>query len=150
MVVLLMNYYLFVATVSLFAQLVVFALLLAGYELKRKMKFRMHGLVMLIALAAHIAIIFAIMVPSFVVALIPITIHNPGSPIGILSPIHAATGTVASVLGVWIMGSWRLRQSTEYCMPKRKLMRATFIVWLTTLTLGILLYFVLNWQFLFG
>jgi hypothetical protein len=131
-------------------QLVVLALLLVGYELKLKMRFRLHGFFMLIALIAHITIILAIMVPSFVIALVPITFQNPASILGILSPIHAATGTIAAILGVWIVGSWRLRRSTEYCMPKRKLMRATFIVWLITLTLGVLLYFVLNWQFLFG
>ena len=149
-VVRLTDYYLFVASVSLFIQLAVLALLLAGYELKRKMRFRPHGLVMLIALAAHITTIFAIMVPSFVVALVPKTLQNPASSIGVLSPIHALTGTIAAILGVWIMGSWRLRRSTEYCMPKRKLMRGTFIVWLVSLSLGVLLYFVLNWELLFG
>ncbi len=145
-----MNYYLLIATVSLVIQLAVLTLLLAGFELKRKMKFRPHGLVMLFALAVHLTIILAIMVPSFVIALVPITLQNPVSIIGVLAPIHAAAGTVAAVLGVWIVSAWRLRKSTDYCMPKKKVMLVTFIVWLISLSLGVLLYFVLNWQFLFG
>ena len=118
--------------------------------MKRRMKFRLHGLVMLVALSAHITVILAIMVPSFVIALVPITLENPTSVIGVLAPIHAAAGSIVAVLGVWVVGSWRLRRSLEYCAPKRKVMRATFIVWLVSLSLGVLFYLVLNWTFLFG
>jgi uncharacterized membrane protein len=105
---------------------------------------------MLVALVAHITGILAIMVPSFVVALIPITLENPTSMIGLLAPVHAAAGTLVTVLGVWIMASWRLRQSTEYCMPKKKYMRATLVAWLITISLGVSLYLALNWTVLFG
>ena len=145
-----MNYFLLVATVSLIVQLAVLAMLLAGYRLRKQEKFRMHAFVMLAALATHLAIVFYIMVPSFVVALIPISLEKPTSILGILSPIHAALGSAAAILGVWIMGIWRLRKTTEYCVPKRKVMRATYIVWVVSLGLGIVLYFVLNWTFLFG
>jgi len=50
-------------------------------------------------------------------------------------------------LDCWWMG---LRQSTKFCAPKRKFMRATFILWLVTLSLGVIFYFVLNWSFLFS
>jgi uncharacterized membrane protein YozB (DUF420 family) len=145
-----LDYYLFIATVSLVIQLAVLALLLVGFELKRKMKLRFHGIVMLAALVAHLTVIFAVMAPSFVVALVPITLQNPASITGVLVPIHATMGSIAAVLGTWIVGSWRLRQSTEYCMPKKKIMRATFIVWLVSLSLGVLLYLALYWQLLFG
>ena len=145
-----MNYYLFVATVSLVFQLAVLGLLLTGFELKRKTRFRHHGLVMLVALVAHLTVILAVMVPSFVLALVPITLENPTSVIGVLAPIHAAAGSIAAVLGVWVVGSWRLRRSLEFCAPKRKVMRATFIMWLVSLSLGVLFYLVLNWTFLFG
>ena len=145
-----MNYYLLVATVSLVLQLAILSLLLGGFELKRRKNFRLHGLVMLVALVAHITGILAIMVPSFVVALIPITLENPTSMIGLLAPVHAAAGTLVTVLGVWIMASWRLRQSTEYCMPKKKYMRATLVAWLITISLGVSLYLALNWTVLFG
>ena len=87
-----------------------------------------------------------IMVPSF----IAIILEKPAISIGLLAPFHAVAGTATAILGVWIVGGWRLRQSTKFCAPKRKFMRATFILWLVTLSLGVIFYFVLNWSFLFG
>ena len=141
-----MNFYLFVATVSLAFQLVVLALLLVGFEFKRRLRFRLHGIFMLAAVALHLIIIGGIMVPSFVA----IILEKHALSIGLLAPFHATAGTATAILGVWIVGGWRLRQSTKFCAPKRKFMRATFILWLITLSLGVVFYFVLNWSFLFG
>jgi hypothetical protein len=139
-----------VATVSLALQIAILALLWLGFGMKRRARFHLHGFVMLAALGIHLAIIFAIMVPAFVEALVPITIKNPTSPIGLLSPVHAATGGITAVLGVWVIVAWRFRRSTQYCAPKKRVMYATFLVWLFSLALGALLYFVLNWKVLFG
>ena len=141
-----MNFYLFVATVSLAFQLVVLALLLVGFEFKRRLRFRLHGFFMLAAVALHLIIIGVIMVPSFVA----IILEKPAISIGLLAPFHAAAGAATAILGVWIVGGWRLRQSTKFCAPKSKFMRATFILWLVTLSLGVIFYFILNWSFLFG
>jgi uncharacterized membrane protein YozB (DUF420 family) len=89
------------------------------------------------------------MVPSFVEALIPITLKNPTDLIALISTVHVAFGIAATILGVWILGTWRLRQSMKFCTPKKKAMRYTFIVWLVSAVLGILFYFVLNWNALF-
>ncbi len=141
-----MNIYLLVATVSLAFQLGVLALLLVGFEFKQRLRFRLHGIFMLTAVTLHLIIIGAIMVPSFV------AIYLEKAPIMtiLFAPFHAAAGTATGILGVWIVGGWRLRQSTKFCAPKRKFMRATFILWLVTLSLGVIFYFVLNWSFLFG
>jgi hypothetical protein len=141
-----MNFYLFVATVSLAFQLVVLALLIVGFGFKRRLRFRLHGFFMLVAVALHLIIIGVIMVPSFVA----IILEKHAISIGLLAPFHAVAGTATAILGVWIVGGWRLRQSTKFCAPKRKFMRATFILWLVTLSLGVIFYFVLNWSFLFG
>jgi uncharacterized membrane protein YozB (DUF420 family) len=77
-------------------------------------------------------------------------LEKPTSLIGLFSPFHAAAGTITAILGVWIVGGWRLRQSLKFCAPKKKFMRATFILWLITLSLGVILYLVFNWSFLFG
>ena len=61
-----MNIYLLVATVSLAFQLGVLALLLVGFGFKQRLRFRLHGIFMLTAVALHLIIIGAIMVPSFV------------------------------------------------------------------------------------
>ncbi len=133
-----MDYYWFVATISLALQLTVLALLLGGFAFKRRMKYRQHGIVMLAALVIHIITIIVVMVPSLVLALITIALKNPTSFIGLLTPFHAAPGIVTLILSVWIVGSWRLRQSTKFCAPNSKLMLATFILWIITLIMGII------------
>ncbi len=141
-----MNFYLLISTVSLAIQLVVLALLLIGFRFKQRMHFRSHGIFMLAAVILHLIIIAVIMVPSF----IAIILEKPASAIGMYAPFHAAAGTATAILGVWIVGGWRLRQSTKFCAPKRKFMRATFILWMATLSLGVIFYFILNWSLLLG
>lgn len=141
-----MNIYLFIATFSLAFQLGVLALLIIGYSFKLRLRFRLHGIFMLSAVVLHLIIIGGIMVPSFV------AIYLEKAPMLtiLFAPFHAALGMVTAILGVWIVGGWRLRQSTKFCAPKRKFMRATLILWSITLSLGIIFYFILNWSFLFG
>ena len=141
-----MNFYLFIATVSLVFQLGVLALLIVSFKFKQRLRFRLHGFFMLTAVVLHLIIIGIIMLPSFEV----IILEKHEISISLFAPFHAAAGTATAILGVWIVGGWRLRQSTKFCAPKRKFMRATFILWLVTLSLGIILYFVLNWSFLIG
>jgi uncharacterized membrane protein YozB (DUF420 family) len=141
-----MNFYLFIATVSLAFQLGVLALLLVGFRFKQRLRFRLHGIFMLTAVTLHLIIIGAIMVPSFVA----IYLEKPAISISLFAPFHAAAGMATAILGIWIVGGWRLRQTTKFCAPKRKFMRATFILWLVTLSLGVIFYFILNWSYLFG
>ena len=145
-----MNFYLFLGTVSLAFQLAVLALLVRGFGFKQNLKFRLHGTTMLIALAVHLITVGVVMLPSFAVGLVPKILEKPISLVALISIFMAATGTAAVILAIWIVGAWRLRQSTNFCAPKRKLMRTTFILWLVALSLGIILYFVLNWSLLFG
>jgi len=145
-----MNYFLLVATVSLIVQLVVISLVLIGFYLKRHFKYRLHGLIMTTALVSHLAVIFGVMIPSFVIGLVPIILSSPTSLIGWFSPLHAIAGSVTAILGVWIVGSWRFRQSLNFCLPKKRIMLITFAFWLISLTLGIIFYFILNWSYLFG
>jgi hypothetical protein len=141
-----MNFYLFISTVSLAFQLAVLALLIVGFRFKLRLRFRLHGIFMLTAVVVHLIFIGSIMVPSFV----SIIVEKPAIAIDVLAPFHAAAGTATAILGVWIVGGWRMRQSTKFCAPKRKFMLATFILWLVTLSLGVIFYFVLNWSLLFG
>ncbi len=142
-----MNFYLLVATVSLVFQLGVLALLLIGFGFKQRLRFRLHGLFMFAAVALHLIIIGVVMVPSFVAITF---FEKPAISISLFAPFHAAAGTATAILAVWIVGSWRLRQSTKFCAPKRKFMRATFILWLVTLSLGVIFYLILSWSLLFG
>ena len=53
------------STISLVIQIVVLALLIGAYMLKRQNKFRQHGIIMLSAVVLHIISILAVMIPSF-------------------------------------------------------------------------------------
>jgi len=141
-----MNFYLFIATVSLAFQLGVLALIIVGFKFKQRLRFRLHGIFMLTAVVLHLIIIGGIMAPSFVAIILEKLVIS----ISLFAIFHAAAGTATAILGVWIVGGWRLRKSTKFCAPKRKFMRATFILWILTITLGLIFYFVLNWSFLFG
>ena len=141
-----MDFYLLLGTVSLTFQLMVLALLTFSFRLKQHLKFRMHGITMMAALSVHLTTVVVIMVPSLVVGLAPKIAEKPASAVGLLSPLHAAAGAATAVLALWIVGSWRLRQSTKFCAPKKKFMRFTFILWLISVSLGVALYFVLYWS----
>jgi hypothetical protein len=138
-----MDYYLLIATVSLIIQIAIISLLIVAYQLKRKSNFRAHGLVMLTAVAVHLAAIFVVMLPAFVVGFVPFILANPTSSTGVLAVVHAAFGAIAAVLGVWIMANWRLRKSLAYCTPMKRIMLTTFIAWSVALSLGIIVYVVI-------
>ncbi len=144
-----MDVYLLLATASLILQLIVLALLMFSFRLKQNLKFRMHGITMTAALSLHLTLIVAVMVPSFAVGLVPKIIKSPASLIGSLTPLHAAAGAITAILGLWIVGSWRLKQSIKPCMLKKKYMKYIFTMWLISLSLGLILYFALYGSLLF-
>jgi uncharacterized membrane protein YozB (DUF420 family) len=145
-----MDYFLLVATISLTSQIGVFILLLGGYMLKRRRRFRQHGVFMLVALVLHVLVMAAIMIPSFVQGVIPFLATQVSDVSFVLVPVHVVAGIVAAVLGGWIVVSWGLRRSLEYCVPKKRWMRVTFFVWFGALLSGFLLYLYFYWSVLFS
>jgi uncharacterized membrane protein YozB (DUF420 family) len=145
-----MDFYSLVATLSLIVQVIVIATVIVGYEFKRRLKYRLHGLFMASALIIHLVFIFAIMVPSFVLAIIPLIQMQPTSLMSIISPIHALLGAISVSAGLWIVLSWRFRKSLNFCLPRKRVMLPTLLTWLATLLLGVVLYFVLYWALIFG
>ena len=131
------------ATISLVVQVVILILLLGSYWLERMKKFRQHGIAMLVAVILHIIVILWVMLPSFLLGVIPLILENSSALVTMVAPLHGIMGIIAAVLGVWIVATWRLRASLQYCgrgKYKKKLMLFTLIIWLIALFLGILLY----------
>ena len=145
-----MDYYLLLGSLTLLLQLSVFLLVVGGFLLKKRQMFRAHGFAMFAGLVLHLVTIGVIMVPSFVVALVPIIATSPFRDISLFSPVHVALGGTTAALGLWIVGSWRMRRSLQFCAPKRKWMRLTIWVWAFSLLSGFLLYLLLFWNLLFG
>ena len=131
-----MSVYNLIAATSFVLQIIVLMMLFGSLLLKGKRKFREHGITMLVAVVLHTISIVAVMVPSFGV----ITSGGFSASISAITYVHGITGIIAEVFGVWIVVSWRLRTSLQYCAPKKNLMRITLISWLIALLLGVLVY----------
>jgi uncharacterized membrane protein YozB (DUF420 family) len=142
-----MDTYSLIATISLLVQATAFIILIDGYAKKKRSQYRQHGIRMLISLILHISSVFTVMIPSFfVIAVDPTNLNNM---LISLTMIHATFGTIAAILGVYIVASWRLKQSLNYCQPKKKIMRYTLICWLTALTAGFIMYLNFYWTSIF-
>ena len=96
-------------------------MLVYGYLLKRKLKFRQHGFVMAVAVVLHLTMVFYVMIPSFVLAVIPdYTVPVPFSLVSVAGVIHGVLGATALLLGVSFVASWRFRKNPQGCFNKKK------------------------------
>jgi hypothetical protein len=105
---------------------------------------------MALAVVLHLTVIFAIMVPSFVLAVTPkyVVPHIYGI-VSIITLIHVPLGIIAVSFGAWFVIAWRF-QGLKGCFNKKKLMLATMIIWLVSIFFGIALYSILYWSLLMG
>ena len=140
-----------IITTSLVIQIIVLFLLTYGYFLKRKLKFRKHGIIMALAVILHLAIVFYVMIPSFVFAVIPnYVVPTPLAWVSLVGLIHGILGSLALALGVWIVASWRFRRNIQGCINRKKIMLNTLAVWVVSLVLGIILYAIFIGPLLMG
>ena len=137
-----MDFFLLIASLSLVVQIATLSIIISGYILKRKMRFRAHGTLMLIAVVMQFFSFLLIMGPAFV------SLAENGltqRPIGlsVVTIVHASLGGVALATGIWIVASWHLQTSIENCIKKRPVMRYLIVTWILALILGITLYMLL-------
>jgi len=147
---LLTNAYFVIPTAALLIQIIVLGLLVYGYWLFKRLLFQKHGKIMALAVVLHLTVIFAIMVPSFVLAVTPkyVVPHIYGI-VSIITLIHVPLGIIAVSFGAWFVIAWRF-QGLKGCFNKKKLMLATMIIWLVSIFFGIVLYSILYWSLLMG
>ena len=137
-----------VATTNLIIQIFVLFLLLRGFLLKRQLKFRQHGVTMFVAVVLHLAMLFVIMIPSFVLAIIPDFIFPDIFGItSVVTLVMVVTGALAVSFGVWLVASWRFHD-VKSCFTKKRFMRLAMVAWLISLFFGIALYIILYWAVL--
>jgi uncharacterized membrane protein YozB (DUF420 family) len=130
-----------IITTSLTIQLIVLFLLIYGYQLKKKFRYRQHGFVMAAAVVLHLVIVLYIMIPSLVEAVIPqYIVVAPLQITSVVGTIHSIVGSTSIVLGVLLVATWRFNKDINGCFARRRLMLPTFAVWLTSLAFGIILY----------
>jgi hypothetical protein len=138
-----------IGTASLALQIVVLILLMVGYNYKRCMKFKQHGITIGVAVILHLVMIFAIMIPAFYFLSQTFLVAS-AAVTSTLVLIHAVTGTAAIIMGVYLIGAWGFRKDMKSCFRRKKPMRYTFIVWIISLAFGILLYGIFYGPLLFG
>src|SRR5208283_3391424 len=144
------NPFALVATLSLTIQIVVLFLLIYGYLLKRQLRFRQHAIAMFSAVVLHLATVFAFMIPSFVLAIVPhFIVPNVYEITSVVTLVMAFAGASAVSLGIWLVASWRFHD-VKGCFKKKRIMLTTMAMWLVSLSFGIALYAVLYWAVLVG
>jgi uncharacterized membrane protein YozB (DUF420 family) len=130
---------LIVSTLSLVVELVVLGLLIFGYNLKRKKKYRQHGITMTTALVLHLVTILSWMVWSFIRYFSSVP-ANFADLLILAALAHATLGIIAASLGVWLVASWHLQTDVQKCFPRKRIMLTTITLWSTAILLGIVLY----------
>jgi uncharacterized membrane protein YozB (DUF420 family) len=130
---------LLVSTLSLIVELVVLGLLTFGYTLKRKKKFRQHGITMTTALVLHLITIFSWMIWSFISFLSAGSVDY-GNLLVIVILAHVTFGIIAASLGVWLVASWHLQTDVQKCFGRKRIMLTTIALWSVAILLGIVLY----------
>jgi uncharacterized membrane protein YozB (DUF420 family) len=133
--------YTLIATASLTLQIVVLVLLLVGVYYKSKQKFRWHGTIMASAVALHLITIFTVMIPSFVLAIVPeYIIPEPLMLVSLAGIIHGILGLAAVGLGIYLVAAWGFRKNVQGCFKRKRIMDLTITMWFVALLLGFLLY----------
>jgi hypothetical protein len=135
------NLYTIVATAALVLEIIVFALLVVGFYYKQHQKYRLHGTVMASAVALHMITILAVMIPSFVLAVVPdYIVPEPLMLVSLFGLIHGVFGVAAVGLGVYLVAAWGFRREVQGCFARKKIMLTAISLWLVALLLGFLLY----------
>ena len=135
-----MDYFQLVATISLVTQMVVLVLLFGSLWLKGKKQYRQHGITMLTAVVVHLVVVLAWMLPEFYSLLRSLISINLADIITLTALVHAVTGIMTAIFGIWLVASWHLQADIKTCFAKKGAMRVTLTLWLIALVLGIILY----------
>ncbi len=136
------NPYFVFPTIALIIQIVVLALLIYGYYLFKRLNFPRHGKIMAWALVLHLIVIFSVMVPSLIWAVIPeFILRNIRAIIPIVTLIHVPLGITSASLGTWFVIAWVLK-GLKGCFNRRRLMLLTFTLWIVTLVFGFIIYLI--------
>ena len=136
-----MDLYTLMRQYNLYLQVLFLAVVFVSYGLQKQKKFRLHGITMLAAVVLHLISVIIVMIPSYI-NFLPLIAEGALGAVFIIALVHGIIGILTTVLAVWIVASWRLRQSLKYCAPKKNAMRVTLMLWVLAVILAVLLYVV--------
>jgi uncharacterized membrane protein YozB (DUF420 family) len=139
--------YLTLAETSLIIQSVIFVLFLVSMAFRMKGKYLVHVVTLLVAVISMLSFfawwIYEI-APSFD-SYLPTVLSPPLHLVNWLA--HEFLGISTLVLGVWTVSFWRLG-STQFEVKSKRIWRLTWIFWILAYVVGILLFVVLNTNFI--
>jgi hypothetical protein len=122
-------------------QIVILALILAGFIFKLRGKYLVHGVLMFVGVILNIVSFALVMGPSILGFEVIIT--QPLRDVSLVAVVHGIMGGIALISGAVLVFSWRLKTSTQICVKRKRLMKPTIILWTMALLFGIWLYTIL-------
>ena len=135
------------AETSLIIQSVIFVLFLVSMAFRMKGKYLVHVVTLLVAVISMLSFfawwIYEI-APSFD-SYLPTVLSPPLHLVNWLA--HEFLGISTLVLGVWTVSFWRLG-STQFEAKSKRIWRLTWISWVLAYVVGLLLFAVLNTNFI--
>ena len=135
-----MDYFL-IAEINLVLQVVIMAIFVTSYLVKRRGKFLQHGVMMVVGVALSMVSFLLVMGPSlYSLGISRSLFGNLPFNTSVTVVLHASFGSVAEILSLWIVVSWRFKLDYQLCAKRKRVMRVTFLLWLTSLLLGTALF----------
>jgi uncharacterized membrane protein YozB (DUF420 family) len=134
----------FAADLNLVIQLTMGVSLIAGTLLARAKRYRAHAICQTTVVILNLVMIAMVMEPSFGERIVPRLATRLSRPYYAIVTLHAALGTVAELLGLYILlvaGTNILPQSWRFTRWKLW-MRIELILWWLVIFIGILTYYV--------
>ena len=128
--------------INLILQVVMFIAIVVGLVYKSKRKFKMHAILMGVAVILHIATFFAVMMPSFNTNYEYFV--SATAELGVQTMwIHAIPGAVSMIIAVYLVVAWALRPANmAACSKRKRLMDIVTLLWLISLVFGIASYII--------
>jgi plastocyanin/uncharacterized membrane protein YozB (DUF420 family) len=130
------------AELNLAVQLAMGAALVAGMILARRKRFRAHAICQATVVLLNLVMIGLIMAPSFHRQVVPNFQAIPGDRYYALPAAHAAVGTAAELLGLYVIlvAGTRIVPKRLRFRRYRPWMRATLALWWLVIALGVATY----------
>jgi uncharacterized membrane protein YozB (DUF420 family) len=126
---------------NLVIQTVILLLIVFSIVLQRKKMYVWHGNTMLLAVIVNGLLLVMHMGPTFVL----VAEEGLGAPsaVSFFGVAHGILGAIALGLGIWLTVTWaHLESETKYCVRKKSLMRRILALWVISIGLGYVYYYI--------
>lgn len=121
--------------VSMILQLFSLLILLVGFFIVNRKKYRFHGVLMFSATLLNTLAVLIVMIP---VALRLSRISIPG--LNLIFRLHSLLGFTVEVIAVYILVEWRFQKPGPTCFKRRRRMLGLGLAWMAEVILGMLLF----------